>query len=166
MEIVIEAPKFLLWVVLGIDLVAVSSILLKKGRLARRVAAMAVVAVVSVLLLVFLYRPGRLSVTPEGLVDATYGRSISTPWTEVRRAAVVRNLAGSEYRPTVKMNGNGLPNLKTGWYRLAGGRTARVLVQSSADALVVETDRTLYVLAPDRLADLVAVVRGHVAVEE
>lgn len=166
MEIVIEAPKFLLWVVLGIDVVAVSSILLKKGQLAKRLAALAIVAVVSVFLLVFLYRPGRLSVTPDSLVDATYGRVISTPWSEVKRAAVVRDFAKTGYRPAFKTNGNGLPNLKTGWYRLADGRTARVLIQSSVDALVLETERTLFLLAPDRLPDLVAAVRGHVSVDE
>jgi hypothetical protein len=166
MEIVIEAPRFILWIVLGIDVVAVSSVLLKKGQLAKRIAALGVVAVVSVLMLVFLYRPGRLSVTQEALVDGTYMRTVSSPWSEVRRAFVVRGFAQGQYRPTIKVNGNGLPKLKTGCYRLAGGQTARVVIQSSADALVLETDRTLYVLAPDRLAELVAAVRQHVAVEE
>lgn len=165
-DIVIEAPKIVLWLVLGIGVVAVSSILLKKGTWARRLVSLAVAVLVSVLLLVSLYRPSRLSVTPEAFVDATYGRAVSTPWSEVKRAQVVAGFAGTGYRPTLKLNGTGLPTLKSGWYRLADGRKARVFIQSSADALALETERTLFLLAPDRLVELVAAVREHVRVEE
>jgi hypothetical protein len=165
-EIVIAAPTFIPWAVLGLDVVAVASLLLKKGQLVRRIAGMAIVAVVSVVLLVFLYRPSRFALTPVALVDATYGRTITTSWSEVKRAFLVRGFEQGEYRPVARTNGAALPNLRTGWFRLANGRTARVLAQSSPDALILETDRVLYVLAPDRLQELVAGAREHVNVTE
>jgi hypothetical protein len=165
-EIVVPAPAFLLWVVIGLDVVAISSVVLKKGPLARRLLGVGAVAAVSVLLLVFLYRPSRLAVTSDALVDRTYGRAMTTPWSEVRRAFVVKGFAQGEYRPTSRTNGSALPNLRAGWFKLSNGRTARVFAQASADALVLETERTLYLLAPDRLAELIAAMREHVAISE
>jgi len=158
-EIVIPAPSFILWVVIGLDVVVIASVLLKKGSLVRRLSALAVVAVVSVFLLVFLYRPIRLSVTDDAMVDATYFRSITVPWGDVTSAFLVPGFVESEYRPSFKVNGNSIPGLKTGWFKLANGRTARVLIQESPDALVLETNDTLWVLAPDRLDELVVALR-------
>lgn len=166
MEIVLEAPKSILLIVLAVDVVAVASILLKKGELGRRLAALGLLVAASAFLLVFLYRPSRLSVTPEALVDATYGRAVTIPWGQVERAMLVRDWASTDYRPTVRLNGVGLPGLKAGWFRLAKGGRARVFIQSSGDALVLEAAGTLYVYGPDRLAELVAAVREHVTVEE
>ena len=74
-------------------------------------------------------------------------------------AFVVPSFAKSDYRPTIKTNGNALPGINSGWFKLANGRTAKVLIQSSPDALVLETADTLWVLAPDRLGELVAALR-------
>jgi hypothetical protein len=166
MQIAIETPIILLWIILGADLVAIASILLKKGKLLVRLIAVAAVAVLSAVLLLLVYRPHSLSLTAAGIVDGTYGRRITTPWSEVREARLVRDFAAGEYRPTLKVNGNGLARLKTGWFKLANGRTARVLIQSSADALLLETEHALYLLAPDRLAELVAAVREQTNVTE
>ena len=58
-------------------------------------------------------------------------------------------------------NGNSFAGFKSGWFRLSNGRTAKVLTQASADALVLESAETLWLLAPDRLGELVQAVRAH-----
>ncbi len=165
MEIVIPPPQFLLWLVLGSDLVVVASVLLKRSlKTAIRIVTLGVVAAASVMLLVFFYRPLRLEVTQQALVDDTYFGRVTTPWAQVRRAYVVEGYGATDWRPTLKVGGNSIPGLKTGWFRLKNGKTARVLIQGSSDALVLEADQTLYLLAPDRLAELVAAVGAHVEI--
>ena len=161
MEILIAPPRFILWLVLGIDAVAVASVLLKKGKLVRRLISLGVVAAVSVVLLVSLYRPARLSVTDEAMVDSTYFRTLTVPWSDLTDAVIVRDFGASEYRPTLKVGGSSMPGLQTGWFKLANGATARVVIQSSADALILRSADTLWVLAPDRLSDLVAAIRAR-----
>lgn len=104
MEITLDPPQFLLWLVLGILGVVALSLLLKKGEWLRKGIAMGITVVVVMVLLVVFYRTSSITVDHRGLSSDTYGTT-QIAWDDVERAIFMEKLSQTSFRPARRTNG-------------------------------------------------------------
>jgi hypothetical protein len=91
-----------------------------------------------------------LEVTPDEVVvhGGVYGRAIARGSLDVDKARVLEQLGGSELRPVARTNGLGLPNFRSGWFRLANGEKALLFVSSERVVYVPTRDGYSLVVSP------------------
>lgn len=86
---------------------------------------------------------------------AMYGRTIPLDQLDVGRATTVDLKQQSDYRPTVRTNGSGMPGFHTGWHRLSNGEKALLVVTARDRVAYIPTydgySLLLSVTEPDRL---------------
>ena len=157
-ELVFRPPNALLFVALGIVAVGVISVFLKKGEVGRKVLSVAIVVVVAGAVLLFLYRSTTLTIDRTG-VRATGTGAINLSWDEVDRVVLERNLATSEYRPTVRSRGVAIGSYRTGRFSLSNGSPGQVLMERSDQAAILVADDRTYLLAPEDTETLFEAIR-------
>jgi hypothetical protein len=108
-------------------------------------------------------QPHHLIVDEIGLRADDHG-GVAVPWAAVRRARVVVDVWSSPDRPARRTGGTADGPYRSGWWTLADGRGAYLMMERSDRALVLEDDATTYLLAPRDLDRLVAEVGRHVAI--
>ena len=85
MEVIFPAPKFLLWIVIGIFVIAVPAVFLKKGNLPIKIGVTGLITISCGLLLFFFYRETKLVVNEQGLYSNNYGE-FRIQWEEIDKA--------------------------------------------------------------------------------
>jgi Ca2+/Na+ antiporter len=163
MDFVIPGQSVILYLCIGVFVVGLLSVLLKKGEPWKRGVAMAIVVLVCAVVLFLFYKSARIRVDDQGITMDLGGR-ISIPWEGVRTAALVENLSATPYAPRVKTFGNSMGGYKLGWFILANGRKAYVRTESGDRALVIETADVMYVLGVSQTDAIAAAVAAHVTV--
>ncbi len=96
----------------------------------------------------------RFEVTPESLRiagDLFYGRTIPRSELMMEDARVLDLTVHTEYKPTARTNGTGMPGYSAGWFRLQNGEKALVFVgdRQHVAMIPVESGYTLLVSVPD-----------------
>ena len=114
-------------------------------------------SVVLAALLIVLYRPVTLTVSPDGITTSGIN-PIELSWGEVSSAVFEPNLRTSEYRPTVRTRGVALGDYRTGRFLLSNGDSARVFMERLDRAVVVVTGELTYLFAPEEVEELAAAV--------
>ncbi len=165
MDIVFKPPIFLPLVLGGLVVVAALASLLKKGSPARKIAGLVVPVVVAGVVLFFLYRTTHLVADAAGIHTDTYGKQ-QIAWSQVSSARVVDNLATSPYALGARVGGTAIRDYRAGWFTLANGASAFVVVEQPGKALVVEGNGKTFILAPKGLDDFITAVAQHVPVEQ
>jgi hypothetical protein len=163
MDIVFKAPTLLLYVCIGVFVVALLSVLLKKGETWKRILTMGIVVVVCGAILLFFYRDKHLVVDEAGMHGNPYGQ-VSLEWGAVTKAVLVEDLGSSPYALRMRTNGVAVGSYRMGWFSLANGQKGFVFAEIPARALVLETSGLTYVLAPKQLDEMVAIAETHVTV--
>lgn len=161
MELVVKPSVLLLLLPLGVLGVLVLSMLLKQGDWKRKGPALGIAVVVLGVVTGVLYRPVRLRVDEQGVSGRAMG-AWQVPWSQLRTALYVEDLAGSPYRPGMKSSGVSLGAYRLGWFRLAGGGKARVVSEQNDRAVVLLLEQgEVVVLAPRHVEELRQAVRRH-----
>ncbi|MBN2531904.1 MAG: hypothetical protein JXB88_03375 [Spirochaetales bacterium] len=163
MEIIFPAPQFLLWIMIGIYVIAVPPIFLKKGKWPVKIIMCIIVTIICGGLLFFFYRDTKLAVTDSGLYSNNYGE-FTIKWEEIDRAFMIDDLKNSEYRPSVRTNGYSLGNVGFGWFALKNGKSARVVLQTRTRCLVVIADDRTFLFAPVDFDAFLHVVERYINV--
>lgn len=156
-EFVLSPPAAILYLAGGVLLVALASIFLKKGERARKAIGIGIVVVVVVGIIVFAYRPVRITVDEEGLAVSGAG-GVELAWQEIDSALFEPNLPASEYRPSVRTRGIALGDYRTGRFLLSNRDPARVFMERSDAAVVIRTDDLTYLLAPQDVEGLASAI--------
>ena len=165
MDIAFEPPVVMLLVIVGILVVAVIAVLLKRMQPWKRILTIGLAVVVCGALTFFLYRTSHLIVDDQGIRTDTYG-SQSIAWTEVRAVTVVADLKSSPYALTMRTNGAAVGDYHAGWFRMANGQTAFVTTELPDRAIVIEGDGRTFVFGPKEFDAFVAAVAKHVSVHQ
>lgn len=156
-EITFRAPNAILFVAIGVIVVGLISVFLKKGEVTRKIMALVIVTAVAGGLLLVLYRSTTLTVDGEGL--RTNGlRPINLSWDEVEHAYLETNLGFSEYRPTVRTRGTAIGEYRSGRFLLSNGDSALVFMERSDQAVVIVTEELTYLFAPSEIDPLAAAI--------
>ena len=86
---------------------------------------------------------------------AMYGRTIPLDRLDLGRATTVDLRQQTDFRPTTRTNGAGLPGFSSGWHRLANGEKALLVVTERERVAYIPTydgySLLLSVTEPDRL---------------
>jgi hypothetical protein len=159
-------PSILLPIIFAaVVIVAVLSVLLKKGAMWRKITGIAISVAVCGTLMFFLYRTTHLFVDEQGIRATTYGK-VSIPWQSVKKAVLLESLSASPYNPVRRTNGVAMGDFRAGWFSLGDGRTAFVTVQGTDRALVLETEGKLYVFGVGDMDAFLQEVSRHVILQE
>jgi len=157
-EIVFRPPNVIILVAIGVVVVGLISVFLKKGEVSRKIMSLVIVVAVAGGLLLALYRSTTLTVDEDGLrTSGLSGMDLS--WEEVEHAYLETNLGFSEYRPTVRTRGTAIGDYRSGRFLLSNGDSARVLMERADQAVVLVTAELTYLFAPseiDVLADAIS----------
>lgn len=101
----------------------------------------------------------RFEVSPESLRirGDIYGRSIPRDRLLLEKARSVNLASDADVRPTMRTNGIGLPNYKSGWFRLKNGDKALAFITDGSRVAYIPTTDGYTLLAsvpePARLID-------------
>jgi len=164
MEIIIQPPKTILYILLAVPAVIIISMLLKKGDIKKKVLSLGLAIVIMVIILFVVYREGSITVDEEGIRAQTFGK-IELSWAQVSKAEYVDNFESTEYGIKSKLSGIGIGELKAGRFLLQNGSSAKIVVQKSADALVLTTKDGLVLLAPNKLESLVSEAETYIEIQ-
>ncbi len=149
-EITFRPPNAILFVAIGVVVVGLISVFLKRGKLARKLTVLVIVIAVAGGIVLVLYRSTTLTVGGEGLqMNGLSGIDLS--WDDVEHAYLETNLGFSEYRPTVRTRGIAIGEYRSGQFLLSNGDSARVLMERSDQAVVIVTEELTYLFAPSEI---------------
>jgi hypothetical protein len=149
-EFVFRLPIVLLFVALGIVAVAVLRVALRKGETRRKVASIAIVAIVAGALLVFLFRATTLTVDEAGLRTAGVTK-LELSWDEIEAIVLERDLDSSDYRPAMRTRGVSIGPYRSGRFVLSNGNPGQLLMERSDQALVILTSELTYLFSPTEM---------------
>jgi hypothetical protein len=164
-EFVSVPPRIFLVFIGAVLLVVLLSMVLKRGSAARKITALVIVLVVLGVVTFLFYRPTVVSVDEQGLAVKRF-RIRSVAWPEVSEAIRIGDLSGSEYRPTVRIEGVSLGAYKVGTFRLQNGDRVQAVMEQDRDALLIATTGEGYLFALNDNEGLVEAVGRFVEVSE
>ena len=100
------------------------------SRIGTLIGAAVGIVVVAILAFAFLYSPGPPSyaLTPESLTihDRFYSVTLNRTSVDVEHIRVIDFDVDTEWRPTERTNGFANPHYRSGWFRVASGKTVRM----------------------------------------
>jgi len=163
MEIIIPAPQFLLWIILGIFVITVPAVLLKKGKWQVKIGVVLFLVIIGGILLFFFYRKTKLAVTDEGIYSNNYGEFL-IKWEMIDESFIIDDLKNSDYNPVLKINGYSLGNVGLGWFKLENGESARVVLQTRTKCLVVRSGSKIYLFGPENFDSFIYAVDMYIDV--
>ncbi len=156
-EFAVSPPNALLYLLAGIVGIGLLSLLVKRGERRKKLSAVAILVVISVVLGVWLYRPITITVDEQGI--STSGRlAFEFAWEEVDSALFEPNLPTSEWRPTVRRLGAAIGSYRTGRFLLSNGESAQVVMEREDATVIVRANESTYLLAPgdvEKLAEAI-----------
>ena len=162
MEVIFPAPRFLLWIIIGIFVITVPAVFLKKGGLPIKIGVMILITISCGLLLFFFYRDTKLAVNEQGLYSDNYGK-FTIKWEEIDKAFVIEDLKESEYKPVLKTNGYAMGEVGFGWFALKNGKSARAVLQTRLQCLVVVVDDKTYLFGPKDFDEFIRIIRQYIS---
>lgn len=163
MEVIFPAPQFLLWIVIGVFIISVPAVFLKKGKWPIKTGAIIFIIIICGGLLFFFYKKTKLAVTHEGLYSNNYGE-FTVKWDEIEKTFVVQDLKDSEYRPTIRTNGYAMGDVGFGWFSLKNGKSARVVLQTRDRCLVILAGEKTFLFAPEDFDTFIQAVQKYIDV--
>ena len=149
-EIVFRPPNAILFVAIGVVVVGLISVFLKKGEVTRKIMALLILIAVAGGLLLGLYRPTTLTIDEDGLRMDGF-RAADLSWDDVEHAYLETNLGFSEYRPTLRTRGIAIGKYRSGRFLLSNGDSAHVLMERTDQAVVIVTEELTYLFAPSEI---------------
>jgi hypothetical protein len=159
-EFVLSPPRVVLYVLVAVMLVAVASILLKKGPAAKKVIGLVVTVLALGVVAFFVYRPVTITVDEAGVV-VTGTAAVGLDWAQVNSAVFEPDLANSGFRPTVRTRGVAVGAYRTGRFLLSNGQPARLFMEQQKAAVVLQTDELTYLLAPSNPEELAEAINTY-----
>ncbi len=156
-EFVVVPPRIFLVLLAVVLLIVLLSTFLKRGSIARKMAALVIVLAVLGVVAFLFYRPTVVAVGEQGIAVKRF-RERTVPWSDVSEAEWIEDLSVSEYRPTRRIVGVGLGAYKVGKFRLRNGVAVQVVMEQDRDALFIGTARENYLFALDENDGLVEAV--------
>jgi hypothetical protein len=95
-----------------------------------------------------------------GAFTATFYNSIS--WNDINSITFLKNYKNTEFEPTLRQWGSGIPGYCVGKFQLANKKTANCLQKGfEADAIVIDTQKGLYLLSFENIADVYDEIITH-----
>ncbi len=164
MDLAFKPPVVMIVILGAVVLAAVLALFLKRTETWKKVLTVVLTLGACGAAFLFVLGTRHLVVDEAGIHAGMNGRQ-SISWTSVSRAVLVENLASSPWAPVRKTTGTSFGKLKSGWFRLADGSTAFLMVETPGRALVVQGNGKTLVLAPAALDALASEVAKHVPVE-
>ena len=167
MSFTFDPPSGLIYVVVGLAVAVLGSLVLSRRSPARKIVGFVVAAAMVGVLLTRSYRisTSSLTIDDDGIVAdiETKGR---ISWTDVGQAIYLPDVSASKYRPTRPTSPfTALGSLKAryGWYRLINGDRALFAVERPhGPGVAIVARDTIYVLAPNDVQGLAKAVAAHV----
>ena len=147
MEAVIAPPKMFWAIAGGILVIALLSLIIKKGNWQRKITALIIVVVILAGFMFVTYRPISLLVDSTGLSFRKV-RTTNLLWHEIEQALYIENLIGSEYKPQTRMAGTGIGSYKVGRFRLRDGSPAHLYMEQEESVLLIRTAERRYLFGP------------------
>ena len=163
MEILFAPSVLLLLIICGIAAFSITSIILKKSSVQKKFVSIAVLLIILISILYFFFRPTSLTVSDTGINSTTYSK-ISIKWEDIIKAEYIKNYKDTEYKTGLKINGSSIANFKSGTYALKNGEKAKVIIQSSTDAIIIKTKSGLYVFALDAIDEFTKEIKKYIPV--
>ena len=120
--------------------------ILRPGKRGQKLLSIGILVVICSVVYFMFGRPAEVIIDKAGIHSEAYGK-INFEWSEVQQAEVIDDYKETEWKPSVRLNGLGLPGFRSGRYRLSNGKQAKVLTQKSEDAVIFQTDEDLYIFA-------------------
>jgi hypothetical protein len=164
LDIVFKAPLFLLYVIAAVLVVGLTSVLLKRSPVQRKILGSVALLVACGAFLIIFYRDRHLVLDEQGIHANLYGRH-EIPWSSIKRAVDIEHLPGSPYAPVRRTSGTAIGNYRTGWFTLAGGGSAFLVMQEADRALLIEDGTTRYLIGVKDMDGLLREVGKHVSIE-
>lgn len=161
--ITIPPPSALLFVAAGVLVFVLYATLKGQGSARAKLARVGVGAVLVGGLLLLVYRPHYIHITPQG-ISSNSGGSIEIGWGEVEHAAYVSDLRSSGYRLAGKIKGVSVQGYQVGEFHTKSKKKARVVSQQNETALVITTAKELYEFSPHQVAKMTRAVARYVPV--
>ncbi|HEX4021851.1 MAG TPA: PH domain-containing protein [Acidobacteriaceae bacterium] len=129
--------------------------------------AIIIILVFAALPLIYLalYVPRRLKfrLTPQTLVvrgDVLYGRTILREELDADHAEIISSMETGPYRLTLRLNGVGLPNYRSGWFSTADKGKALVFARPECSAVAIPTQNNYtLILCPQDPQQFLATLR-------
>ena len=159
-EFVLSPPVAVIYLAVGVVVVGVLSVLLKKGNRARKVIGVSIVAAVAAVIVVVFYRPVLITVGPDGVSVASLS-PVTIPWSGVVNAYYEPNLQASPFRPTVRTGGIAIGSFRSGRFLLSNGEAARVFMERSDAAVILRTADLTWLFAPRDVEGLARAVAEY-----
>lgn len=165
MIITIDSSGQLLLIFGIIFAIVVLSMLLKKGDLPKKVISLVIMTAVFAFVFFMFGRPTKIVMDETGLNSRVYG-TIEFEWTEITDAILIENYQQTEYKPALKINGSAVKDFRAGYFRLSNGEKAKLVTQSSDDALLIRTAEKTYLFAVDELDSMIAYLSRYIKITE
>ena len=159
-QFTLQPPQAVLYIAGAVVAVALLSVFLKRGETVRKAVGIGFVVLFVAVIVYFLYRPVTITVGPEGIATSGTG-SLEVSWADVTLASYERDLQSGEYRPTTRITGTAIGDFRTGRFRLAGGGTARLLMERTDAAVVLVTGDMTYLFGPRDVEGLAESIGKH-----
>ncbi|MBN1411002.1 MAG: hypothetical protein JW969_09160 [Spirochaetales bacterium] len=154
MEIILPKNDWILWIFIGVAVIAVSAVLLKKGKPVMKVSIIAAVVIVSGILLFFFYKDSHIMINESGITADTYGE-FSIKWRDIQKAYLVPDISESEYAPGMRVHGVAIGDLAIGRYTLKNGKTAMVTIEQKGECAVIVTGKDIYLFGVKKMDEFI-----------
>lgn len=157
----LPTPTWIYYIFLGIAIVAISSILLKKGSRNKKIILASVAVVVLAIAAYFINKPTKISVTQ---TEITINKR-HIAYDQIAEAALMKSRQESPYQPTMRVAGTAVGKLRTGHYKLKNGKRAYLAVWLEDRLLrIVAQDSSIYLVAPKEFDGFLTEVQKYITV--
>lgn len=157
----LPTPNWIYYIFLAIAIVAISSILLKKGSRTRKIISAIFTLVVLAIAAYFINKPTKISVSQ---TEITINKR-HIAYDQIIEAALMKSWQGSPYQPTLRVGGTAVGKLRTGHYKLKNGKRAYLAVWLEDRLLrIVAQDSSIYLVAPKEFDGFMIEVQKYITV--
>jgi uncharacterized membrane protein len=161
MSWILPTPTWIYYIFLGIAIIAISSILLKKGSRTRKILSAIITIVVLAIASYFINKPTKISVSQTAITINK--RHIS--FDQIKEAAVMKSWQGSPYQPTLRIGGTAVGKLRTGHFKLKNGKKAYLALWLDDRLLrIITQDSSIYLVAPREFDGFLTEVQKYITV--
>lgn len=163
MVITVNASSFIFIIFGAVFLVTILAMLLKKGDRHKKIISLAVLVVVFIALFISFGRPSEIVVNEKGIKSGVYGK-IEFSWDEVETARYIDNYQNTKYKPSLKISGTAMKDFRAGKFRLANGKTVKLVTQSVDDAVLFSTAEGDFLFAVDEIDTMIEIASKYTEV--
>ncbi len=157
----LPTPGWLYYIFLVIAIVAIASILLKKGSRNKKIISAIFTVAVLAIVAYFINKPTKISVTQTEI--AINNRHIA--YDQIAEVAIMKAGQEGSYQPTMRVGGTAVGKLRTGHYKLKNGKRAYLAVWLEDRLLrIVAQDSSIYLVAPKEFDGFLTELQKHITV--